>query len=714
MGLKLKGRLVSLIVGSVLVASVTLGVSSYFSERASTLEGVEKVLVSIREARTLQLATMIGVLQEDLRLLTGSPETVAAVSAFDAAWNDLPGDRMAELHKSYIQNNPNPAGSKHLLDAAPDGTSYDQAHGRFHNSFRTVLETKGLYDIFLVRADGEVVYTVFKELDFATNLLNGKWKATGLADAFRLTAENPEAGKVYNSGYEPYAPSNDAPAMFFSSPVVDSQGNFLGAVILQAPTARFNEVMQVATGLGETGEAYLVGPDKRMLTDSRFSSEGTALKVRVDGDAVTQSIAGNSGLAILTDYKGREVMSAYGGIDVGGFHWGVIVDQSMAEISNPLDTLLVRTTVITLIVLLVVSGIAYLVCGTVTTPIIRLTAVMKDLAAGDLETEVSGRKRTDEIGAMAVAVQVFKENAIRVRDLEAEQKAAEERAVAEKRATMETLANDFESSVGSIVDGVSSASTELNGTAKSMSSISRRVNEQASSVASSSAEASSNVQTVAAASDELSASIQEISRQVVQSTSIAMKAVEAVTGTTRRMESLEEAASRIGAVVGLINDIAEQTNLLALNATIEAARAGEAGKGFAVVASEVKNLANQTAKATDEIGGQVGGVETATREAVESMRSIGLVIEEMSEISNAIAAAIEEQNAATGEIARNVQEASTRTDDVSRTIVNVTEASTEAGNASEEVLSASSELSRQAEELREQLTLFITKIRKGS
>jgi methyl-accepting chemotaxis protein len=274
-------------------------------------------------------------------------------------------------------------------------------------------------------------------------------------------------------------------------------------------------------------------------------------------------------------------------------------------------------------------------------------------------------------------------------------------------------ADDFERDVSSMVGVISSAATELQATAQSMATTAEETTQQASAVATAAEQASENVQTVAAATEELTASIQEISRQVSQSTHIAGSAVEEAQRTNIMVQGLAEAAGKIGQVVKLINDIASQTNLLALNATIEAARAGDAGKGFAVVAGEVKNLANQTAKATDEISAQIAAVQAATKDAVGAIQGIGNTISKISEIASAIAAAVEEQGAATQEIARNVQQAAMGTGAVTSNIGSVTHAAGETGHAAHEVLSAAGELSRQSERLSSQVDHFLTDVRSG-
>jgi methyl-accepting chemotaxis protein len=344
-------------------------------------------------------------------------------------------------------------------------------------------------------------------------------------------------------------------------------------------------------------------------------------------------------------------------------------------------------------------------------PLVRMRDAMAQLAEGDTGSEIPDLSRTDEIGAMAQAVQVFKDNAIEKQRLEEEQVVAQQRAEAEKRQAMSELADRFERQVKEVVDAVGSAAAEMQSTAQEMSATAEETSRQSANVATASDQATANVQTVAATAEELSASIAEIGRQVMQSARISQNAVNEADATNETVQGLAEAAARIGEVVTLINDIAGQTNLLALNATIEAARAGEAGKGFAVVAQEVKNLANQTAKATEEISAQITTVQEETRGAVGAIENIRSIIGEVNDIAATISSAVEEQGVSTQEIARNVQQAAKGTQDVNSNIEKVSRAAGETGSAAGQVLTASQGMSRQADLLRSQVESFLDGIR---
>ena len=412
------------------------------------------------------------------------------------------------------------------------------------------------------------------------------------------------------------------------------------------------------------------------------------------------------------------------------------------------------------VVAMAVKSIAFVVAGGValalvlgvlisrglSKPLGEITVSMRSLADGDRSITVMHTDRKDEIGELAGALQVFKENAIEAERLRADaEKAAEaerqrakddqmrkereaeqerqreaekieaerhqQKAQAERAQRIDDLNASFDDSASTVLESVTSSAAQMKTSAEAMTATAEQTNTQSVTVATAAEQASSKVQTVATAAEELSPSINEIGRQVEESSKIASDAVQKAQKTDEQVQGLASAAQKIGEVVGLITDIAEQTNLLALNATIEAARAGDAGKGFAVVASEVKNLATQTANATDEIGNQIGGIQVATQKAVDAIQDIGKTIGDVNEIATSIASAVEEQSAATQEIARNVQQAAKGTDEVTTNISGVTKAAGETGQAASEILEASSGLSQQAEALRNDVRKYLAEVK---
>ncbi|HLY89896.1 MAG TPA: methyl-accepting chemotaxis protein [Acetobacteraceae bacterium] len=361
--------------------------------------------------------------------------------------------------------------------------------------------------------------------------------------------------------------------------------------------------------------------------------------------------------------------------------------------------------------LVIGAALAWLIGHGISRPVVRMCAVMRALADGDKTVEIPNIGRKDEIGQMADAVQIFKQGIIeadRQREANERQKAEAE---TERKAGMIRLADTFEASIKGVVNAVASQATDMQSAAQAMSHTAGSATEQATAVAAAVEQASANVQTVATAAEELSASVLEIGRQVEQSSKIAGQAVVEADHTNDTVEGLDRTAQRIGEVVQLIETIAGQTNLLALNATIEAARAGDAGKGFAVVASEVKSLASQTAKATEEIRGQIGEIQGATSQAVQAIHTIGATIRQMNEIATTIASAVEEQGAATREIATNVHQAAQGTSAIASNIEGVSRAAQETGAAASQVLGSAGELSRQSVTLRSDVEHFLSTVR---
>ena len=396
---------------------------------------------------------------------------------------------------------------------------------------------------------------------------------------------------------------------------------------------------------------------------------------------------------------------------------GGMVSRQQDSLKRDGDAVLAETSfLMTLLWVLLGVGIGvavtvvYLTNRSIVPPILKMVSAMGQLAGGDHSVAIPATDKKDEIGLMARAVLIFKENMIKAKEL-ADKEAEAIKARVARAARVNELTQAFDASISTVLRSVASASTELQATASSMTATAEETSNQATAVAAATEEASTNVQTVAAASEELASSVTEISRQVAQSAAIAQKAVEEADRTNTTVQGLYEGAASIGDVVKLINDIASQTNLLALNATIEAARAGEAGRGFAVVASEVKSLAEQTAKATEQIGAQITAIQNSSSDAVTAIRGITSTISEMNEIASAIASAVEEQGSATQEIARNVQQAALGTGEISANVVGVQQAAGDTGAAAHQVLQASSELSRQSETMRGEVETFLSNIK---
>ena len=392
--------------------------------------------------------------------------------------------------------------------------------------------------------------------------------------------------------------------------------------------------------------------------------------------------------------------------------WGWVIGSGVFvnDVADLVRQQIIQLSLATALIIFALGIVAFVISRGVVRPVGLLTKFVQELAGGNTAGEVPAVERGDEVGAIARAVEVFKQHAVERERLEAE-KAAEQRAQEQRTARVDDLIGHFREEVEQALKTVGDAATDMQDFSQAMSATAEETSRQAMAVAAASEQASVNVQTVASAAEELAASVQEIGQQVARSTQIADRAVAEADKTNAKVQMLSESAERIGDVIRLISDIAAQTNLLALNTTIEAARAGEAGRGFAVVASEVKSLATQTARATQDIAQQIKSIQGATAESVGAIEQIGQTIRSMNEIAAAIAAAVEEQQAATQEIARNVQQASAGTSEVSSSIGGVSGAAAETGATSARVLQASQHLARQSERLRGDIGTFLTAVR---
>ncbi|MBV1928092.1 MAG: HAMP domain-containing protein [Gammaproteobacteria bacterium] len=736
--MRISHKIPVLLAGFSIAACIVTAIAAYLIAAAELTTSAHAKLSALGEARKSTLTGYLHSIREDLSIIADSDAARNALTDLSPAFEEFGNRATTTLQDLYITSNTHPTGEKHQLDQARDGSNYSQAHGRYHPWFRKLLEARGYYDIFLVNPNGDVIYSVFKELDYATNLNTGQWKNSDLGHVYRKVDNNSHHGYIAFTDFAPYAPSNDAPAGFIATPVTGPQGQPIGSLVFQMPIDRIDEIMQSTEGMGESGETYLVGSDFTMRSDSRFSEESTILKTRVETETVKAAIAGKSGVQQISDYRGVLVESVFSPLEFQGITWALIAEIDTSEALAGVITLRNTATLIAFLVAALVGLAGMFVSRRlITHPIEQMVNAMGQLASGDKNITTPNLGQNDELGDMAKAVEIFKQNMIKAEQLadnetrarnertEQEQQSSVElelkRQAAEKSSEQErqrkaaetrsekihTLTSDFDRLSGEVLGAVSSAAQQLDQTARSMSSLAGENAHQATVVASASEETNINVQLIATASDQMANVINEIAQQIALSAQIASKAVSEAEYTSRTVTGLADAAQKVGAVVDLIKDIADQTNLLALNATIEAARAGDAGRGFSVVASEVKNLSSQTADATEEITDHITEMQSVTADAVKAISSIESTIGEMNEVSTTIASAIEEQGLATREIASNSQKAAIGTQEVSNNIITVNDTAGKTGKSVQEVVSAATDLTEQSDKLSNAVKNFL-------
>lgn len=694
------------IVAIAILTATGVGIASYFSASSNIQELTEARLKATAESQRIVLDDYFKDIEKGLISLAQSYVTRKAITDFKKGWDKFGSDQTATLQKAYITDNKYPAGERHKLDKA-GRTNYDKSHKKYHPTFRKFSDDYGYYDVFIFDNAGNLVYSVFKEDDFAKNFVSGQYKDTGLGSAYRAAMKG-EVGTAHFFDFEAYAPSNDAPASFMATPIVLGKKK-IGVLAFQMPTDRIQHIASRFSGLGESGDVMFIGSDSLLRSNSKSTDGNDLLATSFKNDLVGKALSGGKGFAQIPGLSGAPVFAAVEPLSVMGSQFAVVVTQSLDEALGPVHSMRNWIVILAGLFTVVAASAGYLVTLSVTRRVSGLVTTMSTLADGDTSVEIAGLKDADEVGDMAKAVQVFKDNALeRIRLTE--EASEQESLMQARRHAVDGLIEDFDSGIQSVLVSVGDKLDQMRFTANSMSEVSDAAASQAEQATGSSADATQHVQSVASAAEELTASIEEIGRQVNESQGIVRDAATMTHTANDQVAGLADAANRIGEVVGLIKAVAEKTNLLALNATIEAARAGEAGRGFAVVASEVKELASQTANATEEISSQVSGIQTATGEAVSAIGSIADIMQQVESYTATIAAAVEEQGSATNEISRSVVQAASGTQDVSSNVNEVSRAVSETAQSAMQVQSASDEVKSKTDELRLSVDEFLKNV----
>lgn len=571
------------------------------------------------------------------------------------------------LQYDYIANNPHPVGQKAKLDRTDSNQTYSYYHSRYHPLFRQYVEKFGYYDAFICDSKGNVVYSVFKELDFGTSLVNGPYSGSSLADVFRFTTKL-EKGKTAFGDFQPYLPSFNSPAGFVGAPIY-SQGKPIGSVIFQISLERINKIMVKRDGLGKTGESFLVGQDKIVRSDSFLDPKNRSLEMAfrnperatIDTSSVDQIFNGKSGFLKQTkNYLQQEVMSVYSPLGIPGVHWGIITEISYQEAISGVSEASASGAWMFYVfsgLSILVSGIVIAIAGWVfnrkfVLNINRCVDALRKIAKGDTTIRLPENNK-NEFGEIAVS---FNQATQRIGDM-----------IRRISTSVNSLADTSEQ-ISHAGENLSKDASGSKSQTKQLSNAVSGLSGDVKSMEGNSKQMSSNMLTVSAGIEQMTRTIENISGNAEKSAKVANQASELAGVSNDQISDLGTAAVEIGKVIEVIQDIADQTNLLALNASIEAARAGEAGNGFAVVATEVKELAEQTGNATNDIRRRIEGIQSSTDRAVHSIREISEVVEQVNVVSATIASAVEEQNVTTKEIARNIKQTADASNVVSEAV----------------------------------------------
>jgi methyl-accepting chemotaxis protein len=708
--LPLSVKLPAIIVVSALLAALVIGVVSYLGAASSLRQAADEKLAILLNSRAESLTSYLETTRRDLVALATSPSVAEALQNLNGAMSFM-SNPTADLERAYVTNNPHPLGERDKLDQSAEGLGYDDPHAKSHPWFRNFMRERGLQDILLLDPNGIVAYSVAKANDFAHTVSDDILKDTALAKIFANAKANPKIGYLTFTDFAPYTPHGNQMMALFGSPIVDKYDTFIGVAVIAFSSQHIGQILDPEVSRSRE-QVMLVGQDMLLRSPDKTTPDTPyhALEIM----PVKNGLSGAQGLVEYQDPSLGYALAAYAPLKFLDQSWGLIARASLSVVLEPVFKMRTFLLAIGGGAFVVLSLVGWLIGRGISRPILKLTQAMAALAAGNLTTLIPATGRRDELGRMAQAVEIFKNNALEVERLHHQQAAMEEKAKSEKRATLETLASGFETTVKGLVEHLSLQAGTLRGTAQTMSQTVGEANRHSQHAADSAQEAAENAGSVARAIDELNGAIRDISQLVSKSSNIAAQALEETDRISAEVERLSDASRQIGDVLDLIGSIAAQTNLLALNATIEAARAGEAGRGFAVVAQEVKNLANQTASATEQVATQIHGMQGATRTAVDLVKTISGIIGNVNQIATMIAAAVEQQSASTQDINSNVQRAAERSQIVLTTIGDVSSACEATGSAAGEVLDAAGNLSGNSQSLRVEVERFLDGVRAAS
>ncbi len=454
--MRLSTKLPVAIIGLVVVSVVVTGLIASIQVESGLQRLARAELTAVREARVSALQSFLNAIETDVRLLAANDMVIDALTSFESGIEALGNEAGERLRRLYIDDNPHPAVERDRLRDPGDGSAYSAAHARYHEWFRRLQTQRGYYDVFLIDHGGTVVYSVSKEQDFVARLTDGPWRETDLAAVYRQATERSQANTTAFSDFAPYAPSGGAAASFIAAPVFDHTGEPHGALVFQMPIGSINTIMQSTTGLGETGETYIVGSDLLMRSDSRFSETTTILNRRVETAMAREALAGRSGVMTGLDHRGVDVLSAYAPVEFQGTRWAVLAEMDVAEIDRPAIDI---RNMLGLAMVAIVGGavvVGLLLARSIGRPVAVLTKAMGELAANRLDVEVPGRERSDELGEMACAVQVFKDNALdkQRRDQEDRQRLEREAVTeAERKHREKAMGDEIATLVAAVADG---------------------------------------------------------------------------------------------------------------------------------------------------------------------------------------------------------------------------------------------------------------------
>ncbi|QOL82328.1 hypothetical protein F3W81_16720 [Pseudooceanicola spongiae] len=671
----------------VTVVSLTLGIILTFTAYQDAKTIMEEQLQSnfelTIETRRSGVENLLHTVDQSLLTQAENPVVVAALNSFKLSWAALRENQTSLLQLTYIENNPFPAGEREKLETAGDNSQYDKVHSKYHPYFMRFMTALGLKDIFLVDLEGNVLYGTTKEVDFATNLENGPWRDTDLANAYRA-AINSSPGTLSFRDFAAYPPSHDDPASFISTPIVGRDNEPIGALIFQMSVSNISNVMNAPSGLGKTGEAVLLGTDMRLRSTPRMEDGPDLLSVIPNAEPIKAALDENrKSFFEMLGLSGNMVHTIIAPLTYNGASWAVLIEQDSDEVLRPIKDLRQALMMQVGGLVLMISLIGLLVGRSIARPFVIIGDSIRGVADGDLTSPIPMTERREDVGNLARNLENLRGKLALAKD----QQRLQEHQTEQQREVVEHLSSaiamladgnltnpintEFAAEYESLRRGFNAALQKLNETISELVGAAREIDSNAHDVETASndlsqraIEQAANLEQTAAAITQLSASVKMTAESATEADNVMRRAKEnaktsgaVVTQAMGAMDKIASSSKKISQVTSVIEDLAFQTNLLALNAGVEAARAGEAGRGFAVVASEVRALAQRSSDAAKEINTLIqesaenvtGGVEMVDR-AGKSFESLIGEFDKVSVSISSIATAAREQSVGLDEI----------------------------------------------------------------
>ena len=666
-----------------LVVALSMSWMGYRDFKASLLNQTQKKLEILTNERSIAIENWFSGLDKQVEGFGTDPTVISAIQGFNSTFGLLMDDPVQDLHKAYIDENPNGIGEKDLMDRAPAQIPYNFQHDSFHPYFRTIKNSLGLYDIFLFDMEGDLIYSVYKEADFATNFSTGPYSGSGLARAYAAALQTAPGTTVFED-FSPYEPSAGAPAAFIAVAVRNAQDQQIGVFAIQVPADTMSSIVTNEIGLGETGELMMFSADLTARSSSRFEGRHAILdKVQPAASAIAALEVGQAQYDYELNLVGIPSLGTASKVSILDKDWVLLGEFELTEVYYDAIAQRNKTLAFTLGSMLIVALVGWLISRTFTAPLTSIVAAMKHISEREYDIEIPDTGRRDEIGDLSRVLEMM---ADRLKAFDSKLAAENELAAAQKFAVTElgsglkrlsagdftaTLDQPFSDEFDALRGDYNNSITNLGSTISNLKRFSVMIGDQTGQMSNESSELSRRTENQAATLEETAAAIDQITGTISESTrelksaekliievdDDAKKGRIVVSNTTSAMGEIEKSSEEIGSIIRVVDDIAFQTNLLALNAGVEAARAGEAGRGFAVVAAEVRQLAMRSTEAVGQIKGLVETSATNVQTGVNLVHDTERVlleivqrIESLSTLITSVAENATDQSGSIGEI----------------------------------------------------------------